>query len=170
MAKVNFHEGWYVMYTKPRHEKRVADKFSEQGIECFLPLEKKLRIWHDRRKLVDTPLFPSYVFVYLKDTETYFAGLNVQGVWNYVRSGKEVARVDNAVIENIRRATISGRELEIVSFQFEPGQKLIIKDGPFTGMMCEMVQFKGKDKILVRVDLLQRSLLIALSGSTVTLN
>jgi len=170
MANTSFHEGWYVMYTKPRHEKQVAAKFSEQGIEYFLPLEKKIRVWHDRRKLVDTPLFPSYVFVYLKDTESYFAGLNVQGVWHYVRSGKEVARIDGSIIENIRRAMNYSNQLEIVPVRFEPGQRLIIKDGPFTGMVCELVRFKGKDKILVRVDLLQRSLLVALSESTLTMN
>ena len=54
---------WYAVYTNSRAEKRVSERISEMGIETFLPLQKTLRQWSDRKKLVEKPLISSYVFV-----------------------------------------------------------------------------------------------------------
>src|ERR1700741_705968 len=54
---------WYAADTSPHHEKWVAGQMSESRIECFLPLYKSVRRWNDRRKELDLPLFPGYVFV-----------------------------------------------------------------------------------------------------------
>src|SRR6201993_5125794 len=56
---------WYAAYTIPRHEKCVAQQMRERELECFLPLYKSIHRWKDRRKLVELPLFPGYVFVHL---------------------------------------------------------------------------------------------------------
>ncbi len=54
---------WYALYTRPRHEKAVAEQLERHRIEVFLPLREVLSRWKDRKKLVQRPLFPSYVFV-----------------------------------------------------------------------------------------------------------
>src|SRR5690242_16541860 len=56
---------WLALYTNPRHEKRVKGQLQERGIHCFLPLYHSVHQWKDRRKQVDVPLFPGYVFVNL---------------------------------------------------------------------------------------------------------
>jgi hypothetical protein len=56
-----FKKGWYVAYTKPRHERTAVYSLQKAGIGSFLPLTKKLRIWSDRKKYVEEPLFPSYL-------------------------------------------------------------------------------------------------------------
>src|ERR1700750_845745 len=56
-------EHWYATYTSPRHEKLVAQQMQARRIDCFLPLYKSVRRWKDRRKHLDLPLFPGYVFV-----------------------------------------------------------------------------------------------------------
>src|SRR5512136_2732424 len=53
---------WYALRTRSRHEKRVHDQLTAQGIESFLPLIERWRQWKDRRKLVAFPLFPGYCF------------------------------------------------------------------------------------------------------------
>jgi transcription antitermination factor NusG len=62
-----FTTGWYVMYTKPRHEKQVTRQLELLEINSYLPTIKTLRKWADRKKYVVMPLFPSYVFVNLEN-------------------------------------------------------------------------------------------------------
>jgi transcription antitermination factor NusG len=157
-----FIAGWYVVYTKPRHEKKIAIGCSERGLRNYLPTVKRIHKWHDRKKLIEEPLFPSYVFVYLDDMEHYYEGLNIKGVWHYVRSGKEIARVNEKTVEDVRVLVEKGADVEVSSATFQKGQRLTISQGPLTGLSCEMIQLNGKEKLLVRVSLLQRTLLATL--------
>ena len=61
---------WYVLYTKPRNEKKTATLLQEKGITVFCPLQETIRQWTDRKKKIQEPLFKSYIFVHLKDYET----------------------------------------------------------------------------------------------------
>ena len=54
---------WYAIYTKPRNEKKVAENLAAIGIESYCPIVTTLKQWSDRKKMVETPLIPSYVFV-----------------------------------------------------------------------------------------------------------
>jgi transcriptional antiterminator RfaH len=159
----NFLAGWYVIYTMPRHEKKVYRKLSELNITSFLPLTKKMRVWHDRKKYIDEPLFPSYVFVYLKDMQNYYGGSDVEGALYYVKSGKEIARVNETVVNNLKVITSQSDVIETYADQFPPGRQLVIREGALTGLSCEVIQVNNKQKLLVRVDLLQRNVLVTLS-------
>jgi transcriptional antiterminator RfaH len=155
-----FRKGWYLIYTKPRHEKKVYTQLAEMNIESLLPMTQKLRTRQNTRRYVAEPLFPSYVFIYLEDKQNYFRGIDLEGALYYVRTGKEIARVNEEVIQNVRLITSHGHDLEVSELRFVPGQKLVIKQGPFTGLACEVVHINNKEKLLVRVDLLQRNLLL----------
>ena len=159
----DFHAGWYLIYTRPRHEKKVHTRLSELNINSFLPLTKKLRVWHDRKKYIDEPLFPSYIFIYLKDMQNYYEGMDTEGSLYYVRSGKEIARVNETIVDNIKIAADQAKDLEISDFRFQPGRKLVITRGALTGLSCEVVETGGKNKLLVRVELLQRNILLSLT-------
>lgn len=157
----DFKSGWFVIYTKPQHERKIAEQLEKMETRPFLPIVKKLRVWSDRRKYIDTPLFPSYIFVNLTDIETYFDSLGLKGVLYYVRDGQNIARVSESVINNLK--LIVGNftsEIEVSSEYLQPGSTLFIKEGPFTGFCCEVIQYKGKQKILVRIELLQRNILL----------
>lgn len=157
---MNFIEGWYVCYTRPRHEKKVAAKFAEWAIQYFLPTIKTIHTWHDRKKYVDAPLFPSYIFVYLRDKPEYYNSLEVEGVLHYIKWGKTIARINESVIADIRIAIASDKDIYVSQENFQPGRRLVISQGPLTGLSCEIIEFKGKQKFLVRVNLLQRNLLV----------
>jgi transcriptional antiterminator RfaH len=158
----HFNEGWYLIYTKPKHEKRVAENLTDANLTYLLPTIKKLRVWSDRRKYIDTPLFPSYVFAYLKNMEDYYQGLNAEGALYFVKFDKKVVRVKETIIDSIRLLVDQGTDIEVNNDYFRPGQQLQIYEGPLTGLTGEVVQVNGKEKILVRVHLLQRNLLATL--------
>jgi transcriptional antiterminator RfaH len=157
-----FNSGWYLIYTKPRHEKMVHSHLKEIKINSYLPTQKVLRTWHDRKKYVEEPLFPSYIFIYLIDLKSYYGGLEAQGALNYVRIGKEIARVSETIVNNIKLVADRVSELEVTDNHLQPGKQLVISEGVLTGLACEVVQINGKQKALVRVSLLQRNLLITL--------
>ena len=60
-------KNWYVLYTKPRHEKKVAERLTEAGYTTYCPLYKVKRQWSDRTKVVEEPLFRSYIFIHIED-------------------------------------------------------------------------------------------------------
>jgi len=157
-----FKAGWYLIYTKPRHERKVYMGLVERKINTFLPLTRKLRQWHDRKKYIDEPLFPSYVFIYLKDMQNFHEGMDAEGALYYVKAGKSMAMVNESVVNNIRIITDKLTDLEVSEKQFQIGRKLVISQGALTGLSCEVVNYDKKEKILVRVDLLQRNILITL--------
>lgn len=156
--------GWYVIYTRPRHEKKVALQLSDFNIAYVLPTTRILRVWKDRKKYVDAPLFPSYVFVYLEDLETYYKILTLEGVLYYVRAGKDVAKVNENVIHNICLITreVSDTDIEISDDYFLPGKQVMINDGVLCGLTGEIVEVRGEQKMLVRMSMLQKNILVTI--------
>jgi transcriptional antiterminator RfaH len=165
---VNFATGWHLIYTMPNQEKKVANRLTERRIQSYLPLTVQKRQWHDRIKTVHAPVFPSYVFVYLSSLYDYCESIKMEGSCNYVKFGNRLARVTEQEIGNIRMVEREGANVEVSDKTFQIGQRLVIQQGPLTGLNCEVVNHKGKQRILVRVSMLQRSLLADLPFASVT--
>jgi transcriptional antiterminator RfaH len=74
---------WYVIYTKPRNEKKVTERLQQIGIVVYCPLVTQIKQWSDRKKKIQVPLFNSYLFVNMdeKDREKVF---QVSGVVRYL--------------------------------------------------------------------------------------
>ena len=74
---------WYVIYTKPRNEKKVAERLQQIGITVYCPMITMIKQWSDRKKKVQIPLLNSYVFVCLEDKEREKV-FQVSGVVRYL--------------------------------------------------------------------------------------
>jgi|AraplaMF_Col_mMF_1032025.scaffolds.fasta_scaffold09412_5 transcription elongation factor/antiterminator RfaH len=155
-----FNKGWYLLYTRPNREKQVALHLTRKSLEFYLPTAKAVKKRTDRRKVIESPLFPSYVFIFLNSSKDYFDSLEIAGVVNYVRFGKQIARVDESIVRNLKILMDSNEEVSIIQQHIAVGEKLCITEGPLAGLECEMVKYCGKDKILVRVSLLNRFVLV----------
>lgn len=158
----NFNAGWYLVYTRPRHEKKVNDLLTAMNIKSFLPTRKVFRQWNDRRKYILEPLFPSYLFIYLETPNEYFQVMNIDGCLYYVKSGKEIVRVDASIIHDIQQAVDHANEMEVSHHYFQPGRRLVICEGALSGLSGEVVELDNKQKLLIRVNLLQRCILVSL--------
>jgi transcriptional antiterminator RfaH len=161
---LNFSPGWYIIYTKPKSEKKVAEKITAKEITCFLPLITVIKHWHDRKKLQLVPAFPSYLFVFLKKFPDYFDALNTEGSVTYVKFGQEPAMVRQDVIDHVKMI-VNQECVQVVNENFEAGMRRLITSGPFTGLECEIIRRNGKNKILVRVDMLNRSIIADMPAS-----
>lgn len=165
MRVSSFVPGWYLLYTRPKHEKKVAHLLTLKNIYVFLPTHGTIRQWNDRKKFIREPLFPSYTFVYINNMKEYFTGQDIDGVVGYVKFGNTPARVDETVVNSIKIITESNADLAIYYNQFDKGQTLIIQEGPLKGVSCEMIEHKGREKALVRVALLQRSIILDIKAA-----
>jgi transcriptional antiterminator RfaH len=158
-----FKVGWYAIYTKPQHEKKVAECLTYCKVMNFLPTIRTLKIWSGKKRYVNLPLFPSYVFVKLESMQQYFDTMQVPGALHFVKTGNQVAGIRESIICKLQAIVSNNiQDIEVSSEYFNPGTVLNINAGPFTGFCCEMIQHKGKNKMLVRIELLQRNIIVDL--------
>jgi transcription antitermination factor NusG len=152
-------KGWYVVYTKPRHEKKVFEGLRLRDCEAYLPLVNHLSRWNDRRKIVEKPLFTSYVFVYLNNVANYYRVLPVDGFIKFIGFGEKLAMVKDSEIETIKQLIANCREIELVQSDIKIGEKRKLMFGPLSGYDCEVVSYKGKDKIMARIASLRQDIM-----------
>lgn len=150
---------WYAIYTNPRAEKKTHQLLKQKGINVYLPIQKVLKQWSDRKKWVEEPLFKSYLFVNVSERE-YLEVLRVQGVVKYISFSGKAAVIRADQIDNIKLLLSSESELEISEHIFEMGENVIIKAGPFLGLKGELIENKNSKRFLVRFDQLGKSIII----------
>lgn len=150
---------WYVMYTKSRSEKKVADRLEEKGIEAYLPIVEELRQWSDRKKKVQKALFNGYVFVKISRKDLWEA-LQVPGAVKFVNFSGEHAVVRDEEISTIKRILETGIAVEADSSNIDPGQEVKILGGPLEGVQGECVQKGNKDYFIVRIPGIHQNLLV----------
>jgi transcription antitermination factor NusG len=141
---------WYALYTKPRNEKKVAERLSKQGYEMYCPLVKTLRQWSDRKKKVHVPMFPSYIFCRINEIERHQLLMD-PGVLNFVFWLGKPAEVREEEIEAIRKISNHGDEIKVEANRLEKGQFVKIPEGPFRGLTGK-VDSVDKRKVQVYVE------------------
>jgi transcription antitermination factor NusG len=122
---------WYVLYTKPRQEKKVTDSLNAIGIEAYCPIVTVVKQWSDRKKKVQIPLINSYVFVNIGEQKRE-AVFKVSGIVRYLFWLGKPAVVRAIEIEALQRSL----EGIVASFEVSAIQKdtiYKIPEGPFQG-------------------------------------
>ena len=152
---------WYAAYTKSRYEKKALTELQNQGIEAWLPLQKKLKQWSDRRKWVEEPLLRGYIFVNI-DKSDYYRVLNTRGVVRYITFEGKAVPIPEYQIDVLRRVVATEADVEVTSGNFLPGDKVMVIGGPMHGLEGEMVTFKGNRRVMVRIDHIGQQLLISI--------
>lgn len=152
---------WYVLYTKPKNEKKVYERLSLKGFECYCPSRKILKQWSDRKKWVEEPLFRSYIFI--KVPSTYAERISILQTTGVVRFlywlGKE-AEVKHLEIETIQKFLGEHKTVEIISF--EPGMKLKIRDGALKGL-DGTVDYQTDKEVVLNIEKLGMSIIARVS-------
>lgn len=123
---------WYALYTKPRWEKKIDAALIRKGIESWCPLQKVERQWSDRKKVIEDPLFKSYVFVRITETERRQV-LMTDGVLNFVHYLGKPAVIKEDEVNNIKMylAEKDARITIISDEGFREGEKIRVNFGVF---------------------------------------
>jgi len=149
---------WHVIYTKPRHEKKVFDELIYHQYISYLPLIKQNSKWSDRQKIIEKPLFPSYVFVFLHNMTDYYQMLHIEGVVSFIRFNNQPAVVKESEIELIKIMVENCSQIELAKQDIKVGEKCTIQSGPLAGFECEVLSIDGKNKFLVRINSLRQNI------------
>ena len=142
---------WYVLYTKPRQEKKIADSLNAIGIEAYCPLVTEVKQWSDRKKEVQVPLINSYVFVYIEQHHRE-AVFKVSGIVRYLFWLGKPAVVRAIEIEALKKSL----EGIVTSFEVSAIQKdtiYKIPEGPFQGFEGIVKNINATTIQLMLVDL-----------------
>lgn len=121
----------------------MAAGLAAKGLEAYLPLNKELRQWSDRKKWVELPLLPSYVFVQVTPEEESKVRL-VDGVINYVYWLGKKAVIRDAEIEALKDFVSRHQNIQIEKLEYRPGEKIELESGPFKGREATVTGIKGK--------------------------
>lgn len=141
---------WYVVYTRPRWEKKVAANLSEKGFENYCPLNKVTKQWSDRRKVVLEPLFRGYVFVKVEENKKWEV-TTVNGILNYVHWVGKPAKVKEEEIETIKKFCKEFDNIEVVQRDFSPSETVRITQGVLMNHHGLVLSVYG-NKAVVRIE------------------
>ena len=151
-------QNWFAVYTRPRCEKKVHSRLTAQGIEAYCPLQKTLKQWSDRKKLVSVPLFTSYLFVRIDESQRQQV-LNLPGVVGFVFWLNRPAIIKDEEIIKIKEflEDYPSAELE----PLDSGLSVLVAHGPFQNIKGTVVR-KKRDKVVLQIEVLGRQIVAQL--------
>ena len=136
---------WYVLYTKPRWEKKVASLLDIKNVEQYCPLNKVTKQWSDRKKVVLEPLFKGYIFVFIEESSKWEVA-KTDGILNFVHWLGKPAVVKASDIENIRKFLneFSNVQLTQCTTEIKVNETVIIKQGLLMNYKGIVMEIMGK--------------------------
>lgn len=157
---------WYPLYTRSRFEKKSYDNLVKAGFEAFLPLQKTERKWSDRKKVIDAPLFSSYVFVHI--TQNYIHKvLQVSGIVRYIQFNGRPATVRDNEIELIRSLLDEKSQIEVVDGIIREGAPVTVNSGLLKGYTGKVIRKAGASKLVIEVESINKSLLVTIDSGDI---
>jgi len=152
---------WYPLYTRSRFEKVAYDNLIAAGYEAYLPMQKTLRQWSDRKKWVDMPLFKSYVFTKI-ETKQVQKVISVRGVSRFIYFNGQPASMRDQDIELIKKLLENNIPIDIEDGLPDIGESITLTEGVLAG-------YKGKvtgvssNKIIVELEEFNKSIIVYLN-------
>jgi transcription antitermination factor NusG len=154
---------WYAAYTSANREKRVAEQLGVREVEHFLPTYSSVRRWIDRRVTLRLPLFAGYVFVRMALRDRLRV-LQIPGVARLVGFDGTPAALPDEEIESLRTSLACGVRAEPYPY-LTVGRRVRITAGPLAGSEGILVRRKGNLRVVLSIELIQRSVLVDLDGN-----
>ncbi len=165
VADLDTRNSWYALYTRHQHEKCVHQVLAGKGFESFLPLYTTAHQWKDRVKRVSLPLFPCYVFLRGPIVQ-WLPVLTTPGVHTVVGCGGQPASISSVEIEAIRTVVESPVHAEPHPY-LKCGDHVRVTAGPLRGLEGLLLRKKNWCKLLLSVEMLQRSVAVEVDAAMV---
>lgn len=157
-------DNWFAVLTKARHEKVVAQRFLEKGLQTFFPTVTEVHRWRDRKKAVEVPLFSCYLFVKLMPgNEERQRVLRTDSVLGFVGTIGVGTPIPDEQIDSVRILV-----QEKLPYSHHPflkiGQRVRIRNGALQGVEGILLSRKGDSKLIISIEAMQRSLSVQIDG------
>jgi transcription antitermination factor NusG len=157
---------WYVASTAPHHEKWVARQLCGSHIQHFLPLYRSLRRWKDRRKELELPLFPGYLFVRIPLTDRIRV-LRTPGVVQIVGSQGRPQAVPEHEVETLRQSMLHGTSLQPHPY-LRVGKRVRVQTGPMAGTEGILVRQKDSLRVVLSVEMITQSFAVEVDTADIS--
>jgi len=155
---------WYAVSTRSRQEKVAANTLQALGITHFLPLRLQKRQWSDRIQAINVPLFPGYLFVHIDPwSGTKLDVLKAPGVTRFIGDRTGPLPIQGSEIEGIRSLVHCGVEFVPHPFLAE-GDRVRVVRGALAGIEGILVRAGSKDRMIISIEIIHRSLAITVSA------
>ncbi|NND05153.1 MAG: UpxY family transcription antiterminator [Saprospiraceae bacterium] len=141
---------WFAISTRFKAEKEVARLLAKRGIECYVPLNRVVRQYTRKRKVVQLPLIPCYAFVYIKANE-YVTVLETNHVVKFIHFSRNLISIPESEIQLLKRVCQEIDHVEIQEMTFEKWRPVEIIGGNLTGIRGKLVDCRGKN-FLIELD------------------
>jgi transcription antitermination factor NusG len=135
---MNENKKWYAVYTRPRWEKKVAEILTRRKIENYCPINKVVKQWSDRKKVIYEPLFTSYVFVRVPEFDITSLK-QTQGVINLVYWLGKPAVIRDFEIEEIKKFLCEYINIKLEKAPININDKIRILGGPLMELEGEVL-------------------------------
>jgi transcription antitermination factor NusG len=163
-------EGWFVIWTEPRAEKRVESRMAAQGFEPWLPKVTERRKWSDRWRDVVLPLFPGYLFARGSLAQLY-AVLRTPGVVTVVKSAGRPALLSDGFVNSLRRAieTPGVAPAPVTeNIAYAVADEVIVRDGPLAGLRGVVQEVRGARRLVIWIEEIGRGVAFTIGSSLVS--
>jgi transcription antitermination factor NusG len=155
---------WYAIRSRSRAEKEITRQLDKHGIETFLPLVIEVRVWSDRHKKVQLPLFPGYTFVRIDySSSSRREVLQARGVVGFVGMKGAGIPIPDEQIRDIQTVLANNVPCRDHSY-LKVGQRVRVRGGSLNGLEGILVGQKGARNLIISVEPIQRSLSICVEG------
>lgn len=160
---------WFAVSTRSRFEKKTLRLLQEKGIEGWVPLQKKMKQWSDRRKLVEEPLLRCYIFVRITSDE-YLDVLNTTGIVRFITFQGKAVPIPQKQIDTLKNLIDTEAEMDVTQERLEIGDEVKVVKGPLLGITGNLVDYRGRQKVMMRLEQTGHTLLITIPRSFLELN
>lgn len=134
---------WYAVYTRARWEKKVAELLTKRKVDVFCPLNKVMRQWADRKKMILEPLFTSYVFVHASEAD-YLTIKQTEGIINFVYWLGSPAVIKDEEIYAIKDFLSEHADVKLEKVDINVSDKVRITDGLLVHREGDVLEVKSK--------------------------
>lgn len=139
---------WYVVYTKPKWEIKVADRLNAIGVQAYCPLITKMSQWSDRKKKITVPLFNSYIFVRLEEKERNII-FEIPGAVRYLFWLGKPALVKETEIEAIQNWLSAPETYDLELEEWKKGDTIVLESGPFANQSAIIKEVNQNHYLLI---------------------
>lgn len=144
---------WYLVQCKVTETQRALENLQNQSYHCFLPMIGIERIRNRKRQMVQEPLFPGYLFIYLDQWEDNWQPIrSTRGVARLVAFGGYPVAVDDSLV-NLLKQRCDQQELVAA---LKEGEKILINEGPFAGLDAIFKSYDGNERVIILLDFLNK--------------
>lgn len=157
---------WYALEVAYKKEESVALALSQKGYATYVPLYDLRKVWSDRIRKITVPLFSGYVFCQFDVNSRWLPVVLTPSVRQVVSVGRVPAAIPDCEIDGIRAVISSGIPIEPTA-QLKQGSRVLVMRGPFAGVEGSFLREQGRDRLIVSISCIQRSVLVEIDSACV---